>query len=55
MEAMPKGCKPVLMGNLNINLEYSQNDRDVAIAEQVVEMDLTDMTQPARSGRWTWR
>jgi exonuclease III len=58
----PKGCKPMLLGDLNINLEYPRNERDVAVAEQIVEMDLTDMSrqfcQRRRRrirGRWTWR
>ena len=41
----PKGCKPMLIGDLNVNLESSRDERDEeAIAEQVDDMDLIDMT-----------
>ena len=40
-----KGGRPLLVGDLNINLESSRDERAAEIAEQVDTMDLTDMTR----------
>ena len=57
----PEGCKPILTGDLNVNLEYLGDERDDAIAEQVDGMDLINMTHQFKQrrrhriqGGWTW-
>lgn len=62
-ESCPRRCKPILLGDLNINLEYPWDERDETIAEQCVAMNLVEMTShfiqpPVRElaqGRWTWQ
>ena len=58
----PKGSKPILLGDLNADIEYPKSDRDVAVAEQAAGMDVYDMSRVFRQrhrtrsrGRWTWR
>jgi len=60
--ACPNGFQPILIGDLNIDLESPRDERDEEIAEQVDWMDLGCMsrsfTQRRRRrtrGRWTWR
>jgi hypothetical protein len=60
--ACPKGCLPILLGDLNVNLAAPCNKCDDTIAEQVDAMALIDMSnhfcqrRGRRSrGRWTWR
>ena len=60
--ACPKGCHPILLGDLNVNLAAPRNKCDDTIANQVDAMALTDMSnhfcqrRGRRSwGRWTWR
>jgi hypothetical protein len=60
--ACPKGCHPILLGDLNVNLAAPRNKCDDTIANQVDAMALTDMSnhfcQQCRRrsrGRWTWR
>jgi hypothetical protein len=58
--ACPKGCLPILLGDLNVNLAAPRNDRDDTIADQVDAMALIDMSTHFRQrrgkrswGRWT--
>jgi len=58
----PSGARPLLLGDLNINLESPRDERDEKIAEQCDYMDLTDITSHFRQrrwrrtrGKWTWR
>ncbi len=60
--ACPKGCHPILLGDLNLNLAVPCNKRDDTIANQVDAMALTDMSnhfcqwhRRRSRGRWTWR
>ena len=60
--ACPKGCLPILLGDLNVNLAAPRNNRDDTIADQVDAMALIDMSTHFRQrrgrrsrGRWTWR
>jgi hypothetical protein len=60
--ACPKGCLPILLRDLNINLAALRNKRDDTIADQVDAMALIDMSnhfhqwRGRRSrGRWAWR
>ena len=62
--ACPKGIKPLLLGDLNIDLENPIRDRDIdiAVAELIMAMDVHDMSRqflqrrrPRIKGRWTWR
>jgi hypothetical protein len=60
--ARPKGCLPILLGNLNVNLAALRNEHDDTIAKQVDAMALIDMSshfcqrRGRRSwGRWKWR
>ena len=61
-ERCPKGYLPLLMGDLNANIERPLSERDVAVAEQAAAMDVVDMSRQFRQrrrqwvrGRWTWR
>jgi hypothetical protein len=61
-QACPKGCLPILLGDLNVNLAAPRNERDNTITKQVDAMVLIDMSnhfcqrRGRRSrGRWTWR
>ena len=38
-----KGCKPLLIGNLNIDLGYPRNDRGEEVAEEFNSMGLEYM------------
>ena len=58
----PRGCQPLLLGDLNANLLNPRDEREDAIAEQVDAMDLVEMSGHFRQrrwrrcqGRWTWR
>ena len=58
----PKDYKPLLLGNLNINLEFPRNERDEEIAEECEFHDFADMSRQfcqvrrrRTQGRWTWR
>ena len=58
----PKGCKPLLVGDMNIDLEYPRDERDEKVAEQCDFWNLTDMSRQFSQrrrrktrGRWTWR
>ena len=44
----PRECRPLLINDLNINLEFPPNERDKEIAEQMDAMDLVCMTQQFR-------
>ena len=58
----PKGCKPLLIGDLNIDLEYPRDERDDEVAEECDANNLVCMSRHFRQqrrrhvrGRWTWR
>ncbi len=60
--ACMKGCLPILLGDLNVNLAAPCNDCNDTIAKQVDAMALVDMAnhfcqwRGRRSrGQWTWR
>ena len=60
--ACPKGCLPIVLGDLNVNLAAPRDERDETIAEQVDAMNLVDMSSrfcqrrgKNSHGRWTWR
>ncbi len=60
--ACPKGCLPILLGDLNVNLAALRNKRDDTIADQVDAMALIDVSNHfcqrrgrSSQGRWTWR
>ncbi len=60
--ACPKGCHPIFLGDLNVNLAAPRNKRDDTIANQVYAYALTNMSNHFRQrcrrrsrGRWTWR
>ncbi len=42
--ACPKGCHPILLGDLNVNLAAPRNERDDTITNQVDAMALTNMS-----------
>jgi len=61
-EQCPKGYKPMLIGDLNINLDVPRDERDETIAEQCDDWGLSDMSRHFHTrrgkrtkGRWTWR
>lgn len=58
----PKGCVPMLIGDLNVNLDAPWDKRDETIVKQVDNMDLVCMVcqfmhrrRRRVQGRWTWR
>jgi hypothetical protein len=60
--ACPKGCLPILLGDMNVNLAALRNKCDDTITNQVDAMALIDMSTYFRQrrgrrsrGRWTWR
>ncbi len=60
--ACPKGCLPILLGDLNVNLAALRNECNDMITKQVDAMALIDMSIHScqRRGRrsrvrWTWR
>eukprot|EP00957_Ditylum_brightwellii_P141063 10746548-Ditylum_brightwellii.AAC.1 len=54
-EEQLKGCKPLLLGDLNINLEYPRDERDGIIAKQCNSMDLQCMSRDdGAGGRRGW-
>ncbi len=60
--ACPKGCLPIVLGNLNVNLAAPRDKCDETIAEQIHTMNLVDMSScfcqrrgNNSNGRWTWR
>jgi hypothetical protein len=59
--ACPKGCMPIVLGNLNVNLAAPHNKQDKTITKQVDTMNLVDMSSCFRQRRgrnshsqWTW-
>jgi hypothetical protein len=54
--ACPKGCLPILLGDLNVNLAAPCNKRNDAIAKQVDAMALINMSNHfcQRCGRRSW-
>jgi hypothetical protein len=61
-ENFPQGRTPLLVGDMNINLEYPQDERDEKVAEQWDFWNLTDISsqfsqrrQNKTRGRWTWQ
>jgi hypothetical protein len=60
--AFPKGCLPIVIGDLNVNLAAPWDECDETIAEQVDTMNLVDMASRFRqhrgnnsNGQWTWQ
>jgi hypothetical protein len=60
--ACPKGCLPILLDDLNVNLTAPGNKQDETIAKQVDVMILVDMSSCFcqrhginSQGRWTWQ
>jgi hypothetical protein len=58
----PKGAHPILVGDLNLNLQAPRTEREETIAEQVDAMNLVDMSRHfcqrlgnRLRGRWTWQ
>ena len=49
----PKGSQPILLGDLNANIQLPQSERDIAIAEQAALMDVSDMSRNFRQRRRT--
>ncbi len=43
-QACPRGCLPILLGDLNVNLAAPRDERDETIAKQVDAMALSDMS-----------
>lgn len=57
----PKGFTPILMGDLNVDLETPSDERDDRVAEWCDTQDITCMSRHFRQrrrkrarGRWTW-
>ncbi len=60
--ACPKGCLPIVLGDLNVNLATLHKEQDETITKQVDTMNLVDMSSRFHQrrernfhGRWTWQ
>ncbi len=45
LQQCPAHCKPLLLGDLNINLEYPRDERDGEVAERMDAVDFGDMSR----------
>ena len=63
-DACPQGCKPIVLGDLNINFEYPRDEREKIIIDLLYEINLIDSSrsfrlqtprQASSRARWTWR
>ena len=62
MAEMPKGCTPLIVGDLNVDLDNPRDDRDEVVAEAMDALDVSCLTRHFGQrrgrlirGRWTWR
>jgi hypothetical protein len=62
-EACPLGCKPLVLGDLNINFGFPRDEREEVIVDLLDEINLIDTSRrfPLRTSRrsttktrWTW-
>ena len=62
-EACPANCSPIVMGDLNINVEHPRDEREAAIADLLDEINLVDTSRKFTLRqcslqkawkRWTW-
>jgi hypothetical protein len=44
-EACPANCSPIVMGDLNINVEHPRDEREAAIADLLDEINLVDTSR----------
>ena len=52
-DACPKKCKPLLMGDLNINLRDPRSEREEIIADFLNDVNVVNVSQKFRHGlRW---
>ena len=58
----PRGCIPIVLGDLNINLATLRDEHNETVAKQVDAMNLVDMSSHFHQrrgknshGQWTWR
>jgi hypothetical protein len=49
--ACPKGCLPMVLGDLNANLAASRDKQDKTITKQVDNMNLVNMSRHLRNAR----
>ena len=59
---MPKGSTPLVIGDLNVNLESPRTKRGENIADELDFMGMSNMTHNFRQSqarsegrKWTWR
>ncbi len=62
-DACPQGCKPIILGDLNINFGYPRGEREEIFVDLLDEINLIDsscrfrLRMPQRAStraRWTW-
>ena len=62
--ARPTNCKPLLLGNLNINFRAPRNEREEIIVDFLDEINVVNTSRKyiqrkgcrqGRGARWTWR
>jgi hypothetical protein len=62
-EACPQGCKPLVLGDLNINLGFPRDEREEVIVDLLDEINLIDTSRrfllrtsrrSTTKARWTW-
>ena len=58
----PDGAKPIMLGDMNFDLEFPRNRQEEVMAMDMAERGMTCVTRgyrPRRTrrmrGRWTWR
>jgi exonuclease III len=47
-DACPQGCKPIVLGDLNINFGYPRDEREEIIVDLLDEINLTDSSRSFR-------
>ena len=59
---MPKGCIPLLIGDLNVDLTNPRDDRDEVVAKAMDALDVSCLTRyfghrrgRLIKGRWIWQ
>ena len=62
MAEMPKGCIPLIIGDLNVDLANPRDDRDEVVSEAMDALDVSCLTWHFGhrrgiliKGRWKWR
>ena len=62
MKGQPKGSIPIIMGDLNVNLDHPRNEKEMEVAETMdahgmscATHDFSQRRGPRIKGRWSYR